>query len=326
MEDTLIMDAVINKYFAGETSDREEQFLMAWLEESEEHRKYFFELKSIWNARNVFAESADLGRFAAFMRSTDARIAKIAGEERARRRRGLLRWSMSAAAAVLLVVCAGFAWHFLAGPDIYRVYENNTETVTTVTLDDGTQVWLNARTRLTLPKAFSPTERNVKLAGAAFFEVARDEAAPFTVATDDLRVRVLGTAFCVQAYENSGQAEVVLEHGSVRLQTPEGVNLVTLQPDQRALYDAAADNLEISHVNASHLVLSQYDLVTMANATLHEIISHIETTYGVWISVPGRYGDKRYAFNYQRSNSLEEVLNIVEYMTGEHCEVIFRQK
>lgn len=37
-------------------------------------------------------------------------------------------------------------------------------------------------------------------------------------------------------------------------------------------------------------------------------------------------GDKRYAFNYQRSNSLEEVLNIVEYMTGEHCEVIFRQK
>ncbi|WP_278433317.1 hypothetical protein [Alistipes finegoldii] len=91
MEDTLIMDAVINKYFAGETSDREEQFLMAWLEESEEHRKYFFELKSIWNARNVFAESADLGRFAAFMRSTDARIAKIAGEERARRRRGLLR-------------------------------------------------------------------------------------------------------------------------------------------------------------------------------------------------------------------------------------------
>ena len=193
-------------------------------------------------------------------------------------------------------------------------------------LSDGTQVWLNARTRLILPKAFSPTERNVKLAGAAFFEVARDEAAPFTVATDDLRVRVLGTAFCVQAYENSGQAEVVLEHGSVRLQTPEGVNLVTLQPDQRALYDAAADNLEISHVNASHLVLSQYDLVTMANATLHEIISHIETTYGVRISVPGRYGDKRYAFNYQRSNSLEEVLNIVEYMTGEHCEVIFRQK
>lgn len=185
---------------------------------------------------------------------------------------------------------------------------------------------LNARTKLTLPEAFGPTQRNVQLAGAAFFEVARDEAAPFVVSTDKLRVRVLGTSFCMQAYEGSQQAEVVLEHGSVRLQTPAGVNLVTLQPDQRALYDAADDNLAITQVNASHLVLTQYDLVTMSDATLHEIISHIETTFGVRLSVPGRYGDKRYTFNYQRSNSLEEVLNIVEYLTGEHCEVIYRKK
>lgn len=27
-------------------------------------------------------------------------------------------WAEDVAAAVLLVVCAGFAWHFLAGPDI----------------------------------------------------------------------------------------------------------------------------------------------------------------------------------------------------------------
>ena len=86
------------------------------------------------------------------------------------------------------------------------------------------------------------------------------------------------------------------------------------------------DNLAITQVNASHLVLTQYDLVTMSDATLHEIISHIETTFGVRLSVPGRYGDKRYTFNYQRSNSLEEVLNIVEYLTGEHCEVIYRKK
>ena len=37
------------------------------------------------------------------------------------------------------------------------------------TLDDGTHVWLNARTKLTLPEAFGPTQRNVQLAGAAFF-------------------------------------------------------------------------------------------------------------------------------------------------------------
>ena len=260
------------------------------------------------------------------MRSTGHRIGKIAAGERYARRRKLVRWTLGAAAAVLLAVCAGTAWLFFSAPKIYRVYENTGDAVTTVTLDDGTHVWLNARTRLTLPEAFGPTQRNVQLAGAAFFEVARDEAAPFVVSTDKLRVRVLGTSFCMQAYEGSQQAEVVLEHGSVRLQTPAGVNLVTLQPDQRALYDAADDNLAITQVNASHLVLTQYDLVTMSDATLHEIISHIETTFGVRLSVAGRYDDKRYTFNYQRSNSLEEVLNIVEYLTGEHCEVIYRKK
>ena len=233
MDDTIIMDAVIQKYFAGETSEQEEKYLLAWLEESEEHRKYFFELKSLWGARCVFEESTDLARFASFMRSTDHRIGKIAAGERSARRRKLVRWTLGAAAAVLLAVCAGTAWHFLSTPDIYRVYENTGDAVTTVTLDDGTHVWLNARTKLTLPEAFGPTQRNVQLAGAAFFEVARDEAAPFVVSTDKLRVRVLGTSFCMQAYEGSQQAEVVLEHGSVRLQTPAGVNLVTLHRPAR---------------------------------------------------------------------------------------------
>ena len=114
MDDTIIMDSVIQKYFAGETSEQEEKYLLAWLEESEEHRKYFFELKSLWGARRVFEESTDLSRFASFMRSTDHRIGSIVAGERSTRRRRLVRWTLGAAAAVLLAVCAGTAWHFLS--------------------------------------------------------------------------------------------------------------------------------------------------------------------------------------------------------------------
>lgn len=165
------------------------------------------------------------------MRSTDARIAKIAGEERARRRRGLLRWSMSAAAAVLLVVCAGFAWHFLAGPDIYRIYENNTETVTTVTLDDGTQVWLNARTRLTLPKAFSPTERNVKLRRRSLLRSRAGRSG--AVHRGDRRSAGTGAR---HGFLRAGLRELRAGRSGPRTRfgapaNPEGVNLVTLQPE-----------------------------------------------------------------------------------------------
>ncbi len=317
------MDAIINKYFTGETSEEENNTLMEWLEESEKHRQYFFELKSIWNAGMAAGRRPDFAEFAAFMRDTNRRINRITASKRRRR---VLRWSASAAAAVLLIAGVGAAWHFLSRPDIYRTYENNTDVVSAITLDDGTQVWLNANTRLTLPEAFDETGRNVELDGAAFFEVTPDVNAPFIVNTGELRIRVLGTAFCVDSRSDKQFAEVILEHGSVRLQTPEGVNMVTLQPNQRAMYDVVDKNLEISQVTASNVILHRYDLVTMANATLHEIISHIETAYGVRISIEGRYDGKRYAFNYQRSQNLEEVLNIIKYMTGNPCEVIFRQK
>ena len=317
------MDVIISKYFEGETSEAENNALLEWLEGEEKNRQYFFELKSVWNAGKAVGLKPDFAEFAAFMSDTNRRIDKLTA---AKRRRRILRWSASAAAAVLLVVGTGTAWHLLSQPGIYRVYENTTDAVSAIMLDDGTQVWLNANTRLTLPDAFDGISRNVQLDGAAFFEVAPDANAPFTVTTGELRIRVLGTAFCVDARAEEQYAEVILERGSVRLQTPEGVNMVTLQPDQRALYDAVESNLQISQVTASTVILHRYDLMTMANATLHEIISHIETTYGVRIAIKGRYDNKRYAFNYQRSQKLEEVLNIIEYMTGERGEVIFRQK
>ena len=105
MDDTIIMDSVIQKYFAGETSEQEEKYLLAWLEESEEHRKYFFELKSLWGARRVFEESTDLSRFASFMRSTDHRIGSIVAGERSTRRRRLVRWTLGP----LLPSCSPFA-------------------------------------------------------------------------------------------------------------------------------------------------------------------------------------------------------------------------
>lgn len=44
-----------------------------------------------------------------------------------------------------------------------------------ITLPDGTNVWLNARTSLKYPTMFSKKNRQVILDGEAYFDVARDE-------------------------------------------------------------------------------------------------------------------------------------------------------
>ena len=114
----------------------------------------------------------------------------------------------------------------------------------------------------------------------------------------------------------------MLERGVVRLETPGGDNLVRLHPNQRAVYDARMGDMEVAEINAPLYVTRRYNLVTMKGATITEIIAGIEKSYGVRIRIMSPDDGKRYEINYLRSNSLEEVVDIVEFMTGTHCEVI----
>ena len=126
----------------------------------------------------------------------------------------------------------------------------------------------------------------------------------------------------VRALAGNPFTEVVLERGVVRLETPGGDNLVRLHPNQRAVYDARMGDMEVAEINAPLYVTRRYNLVTMKGATITEIIAGIEKSYGVRIRIMSPDDGKRYDINYLRSNSLEEVVDIVEFMTGTHCEVI----
>ena len=50
-------------------------------------------------------------------------------------------------------------------------------------LPDGSNVWLNAGTRMQYPVSFMKDKREVILDGEAYFEVARNEKCPFVVRT-----------------------------------------------------------------------------------------------------------------------------------------------
>ncbi|MFQ7502381.1 MAG: FecR domain-containing protein [Alistipes finegoldii] len=52
------------------------------------------------------------------------------------------------------------------------------------------------------------------------------------------------------------------------------------------------------------------------------MIARIESDYGVRIRIADPDNRKRYDINYLRTNSLEEVIDIVEFMTGQRCEVV----
>lgn len=100
-----------------------------------------------------------------------------------------------------------------------RVFELVTRRGATyqITLSDGTQVWLNALSRLSYPQRFGGASREVMLQGEAYFVVAQDQDRPFIVKTWGQRVAVLGTEFNISAYEDEGSIRTTLVTGSVKV-------------------------------------------------------------------------------------------------------------
>lgn len=89
--------------------------------------------------------------------------------------------------------------------------------VSKITLPDGSNVWLNAGSKITYSNNADNHCREVKLSGEAYFDVVKDAAHPFTVATDKFKITVLGTAFNVRSYAKDNVSEATLVRGRIEL-------------------------------------------------------------------------------------------------------------
>jgi transmembrane sensor len=88
--------------------------------------------------------------------------------------------------------------------------------ITTSTLEDGTEVTLNANSNIEV--TYYRNRRHVHLHhGEAIFKVAKDPNRPFVVETDTTIITVLGTRFAVNKL--SQFVRVSVEHGQVRVES-----------------------------------------------------------------------------------------------------------
>ncbi len=88
---------------------------------------------------------------------------------------------------------------------------------THIVLADGTAIWLNAGSKLKYPKNFSLENREVYLAGEAYFKVPHDDEHSFIVHTPDATIKDLGTTFNVKAYTGARITEATLIEGAIEV-------------------------------------------------------------------------------------------------------------
>lgn len=152
-----------------------------------------------------------------------------------------------------------------------------------ITLEDGSQVWLNAGTRMEYPAVFGCTERRVRLYGEAMFAVKHEQSRPFIVETFASEVQVLGTRFNVVAEESSQIFSTALLEGSIKVVSKSNQEVLLLEPNDEA-------NLVDGHIVKNTIddpVAMQWTegIVSMRGLTFEELMSKFEKAFGVEIVI-----------------------------------------
>ena len=106
--------------------------------------------------------------------------------------------------------------------------------VASLTLADGTKIWLNGGSKLSYPETFRGDKREITLTGEAFLEVAHDAARSFIVHTGNIKTQVLGTSFSIKAYPEDAFVKVDVATGKVGVLAARSP-AVFLTPNQEAV-------------------------------------------------------------------------------------------
>lgn len=175
-------------------------------------------------------------------------------------------------------------------------------------LSDGTKVWLNSDSKLEFPNFFAGRERKVRLAGEAYFEVAKNAGMPFHVQVHDLDIHVLGTSFNVHAYGQN--IKTTLVEGAVTLHV--GNRHYSLAPGFEA--DVSRGKVAIRESDVYEQIAWKDGKFVFRAKRLEEVLNTLARWYDVGIVYrDAAVKDLHFTGNILRHSSIREVLKFLEH-------------
>jgi transmembrane sensor len=177
-----------------------------------------------------------------------------------------------------------------------------------IRLPDGTNVWLNADSKLEFPAEFSKSRRSVILTGEGYFEVAKDAARPFTVRSKQQNVEVLGTQFNISAYDNEKSVKTTLIEGSVKL-SDNSVNKKLIPGNQAVNTEG---KIIVNNIDVNVAVAWKNKMFLFHNEDITTIMRMIERWYDVQVVYSGEPTLETFSGGVSRFDNLTQVLNSLE--------------
>ncbi len=269
-------DELIVSYLSNELNTEEEAFVLEWINLSEQNKQYFEEVRTIWNLLSVnqAAKAIDVdSEWDQFKQVISTKEKELSGNElrisddeiteqiKPNKKAKIYKFFISTAVAASIIVVIALGWRLAKNnvtiekplavkvnsgkpsPVPFVQYQyNTTDEVKQLVLQDGSEVLLYGKSRISFFKPFISNNRNITLVGKADFKVAKDKTKPFTVFSGDISTTALGTQFTVTAIERDKNIVVRLYEGKVVVKSASSAkrNLKRsfyLLPGQELVYD-----------------------------------------------------------------------------------------
>lgn len=221
------------------------------------------------------------------------------------------------AVAILLPVCIGLSAWLAFGPvslgdrsgEVCEMVVDQGQKAT-LTLPDGTKVWMNSASRLKYDGNYNRQERRVQLEGEAYFEVAPDAEKKFTVCCGGLNVEALGTAFNVKGYRDDKYVTTSLLEGSVKVYNQHCD--IRLNPNQSLQFDREGQTfLKTSFTDSREIDFWRRNILYFRSATLGDIARTLERMYCLDIRFESEDLKQIVFSGGIRNNSLTNVFHII---------------
>jgi ferric-dicitrate binding protein FerR (iron transport regulator) len=309
-------DHLLASYFAGKLTQAEIKAVENWRDASEENRLIFRHAEKVWRSLDLLQEMKQYKTDFA-LRKVNAKI----GQATVKGQKGFLFYWQRVAAILLLPILILGGYYFFRNTGV----ENNTivwQTITTppgvksqAQLPDGTKVWLNSESKLSYPSSFTRHERNIKLEGEAYFEVAKDKRHPFYVDLEKIGIEVTGTTFNVINYKEERQTEVILTSGKVKLleqKENKRIGITEMEPGQKAVYGGSADKISLQRIDTEKYVSWIYGRLIFRDDPMTEVIRRLNRWFNVDIEIadPG-IAQYIYTATFQEE-TIEQILNLLK--------------
>lgn len=299
------MNELITKYITKESTPEENFALLNWVVSSDDNKKEFASQCQYWYSssranqeNNIDTEKA----FNLFLQQTKKTIQTTHTAKK------ISLWQKMSAVAAVAILTLGAFFLFNQQSDVEMLaVANNQNTISDITLPDGSHVFLHKGASIEYPDHFESNNRTIQAHGHFYCEVEPNKDAPFTVQSKNLSIQVLGTAFDVSTAKNS--SEVIVSHGKVRVSSNN--ESVILEIGERA--DCSNAGIIASKNTDVNFLSWQTGILTFDNTKLDQVFSDIERHYGcTFIITDNSILEKPLNGTYQDTNvSLDGIISII---------------